>query len=308
MNATAPHPDDGTDDPLVSVIVPVFDDRARLQLCLDALMVQTYRQDRLEVIIVDNGSTDGSAESVSRYPVTLLHEDEVQSSYAARNRGLESARGSVLAFTDSDCIPDPDWVGNGVRTLNEAAADLVGGQVRFAFSDNPTGAELFDSISNMQNEINIRERNVAKTANLFVRAEVFGRVGPYPGDVKSGGDVSWTGRATTAGYRLVYGEQAVVAHPARKLLALMRKQYRVGTGQPTKGPASQRSTLGILRSAAGGVRRTQSADHIRARLEEQGNSVSRSDVVRAWGAGFAVRVAMAAGNVATLIPTRRLAP
>ena len=293
------------DEPFVSVIVPVYNDAARLRLCLDALAAQTYPADRFEVLVVDNGSTDESAAVAAASGATLLHEADVQGSYAARNRGLEHARGSVIAFTDSDCVPAPEWIDNGVGALSAGDVDLAGGRVRFAFSERPTGAELFDSISNMQNEINIRERNVAKTANLFVRADVFERVGVFPGNVKSGGDVTWTGRATDAGNRLVFSADALITHPARKLGPLMTKQYRVGRGQPANRPPEQRTAVAVLRSAAGGVRRTQSMSDIRDRLEERDDPVSRSDVIRAWSAGFAVRFAMAAGNVSTLLPSPR---
>lgn len=295
----------GSATPVVSVIIPVYNDASRLELCLDALAAQTFPRDRYEVIVVDNGSTDGTPDVAGRRPVTLLNENEVQSSYAARNRGIDNASGAVFAFTDSDCVPDPAWIEHGIHAMEGAPADLVGGRVRFAFSEHPTGAELFDSISNMQNEINIRERNVAKTANLFVRSEVFDDVGRFPGRVTSGGDVSWTGRATGAGHRLVYADDAVVTHPARKLRALMSKQYRVGTGQPAKLPAEHRTPDRVLRNALGGIRSTQSLGHIRSRLDERGEPVSGSALVRAWSAGLAVRVAMAAGNVSTLLPNRK---
>ena len=102
---------------LVSVIIPVYNDAERLKLCLDALARQTYPGDRYEVIVVDNGSQQDPELVTSRYEqVTLAHE-ACRGSYAARNTGLALARGDVLAFTNSDCIPAADWIEHGVARL-----------------------------------------------------------------------------------------------------------------------------------------------------------------------------------------------
>lgn len=216
--------------PFVSVIVPVYNDPTGISRCLDALRSQTYSNDQFEVLVVDNGSTDDTREAIQEFDVKLLIEDEVQGSYAARNRGIENAAGSVLAFTDADCTPDPNWIEAGVETLQAEDADLVGGRVVFEFSEQKTAAERFDASVNMRNDKSVRD-GVAKTANVFVRRTVVDDVGLFPSHLPSGGDVHWTQTATDSGYRLVYGEQAIVHHPSRGLAELLRKQYRVGTGQ-----------------------------------------------------------------------------
>lgn len=215
--------------PFVSVIVPVYNDAQRIVTCVRALLAQNYPQDRYEVLVVDNGSTDATFAAVQAFPVTLLSENDTQSSFAARNKGIAHARGEIFAFTDADCTPSPQWIAEGVRAI-QAGADLVGGRVRFVYSSRPTSAEVYDSISHMQMDRDISERGVAKTANVFARAEVVARIGPFPNDFSSGGDVLWTRRATTSGYKLVYSPSAEVAHPTRRLRALLKKQYRVGRG------------------------------------------------------------------------------
>ncbi len=217
--------------PFVSIIVPVCNDAHRVRNCVEALIKQTYPSEKYEVVVVDNGSTDGTRDVIQKYPVTLLTEDRIYSSYVARNTGLRHAQGEVIAFTDSDCTPVPEWIEEGVRCLQSQSADLVGGKVRFVYSLHQTGAEIWDSLTNMQIEQNIRERNVAKTANLFVWATVIKHLGPFPNNIRSGGDVIWTKRATENGFKLVYAPAAEVDHPARQLAALWKKQYRVGKGQ-----------------------------------------------------------------------------
>lgn len=283
--------------PFVSVIVPVYNDAVRVRGCLDRLTNQDYPKGRYEVIVVDNGSTDETPQVLEAFRVTRLVETAARSSYVARNVGVRAAAGSVLAFTDSDCRPSRDWLTRGVDAL--AGADLAGGAVRFAFSARPSGAELFDSVSNMQVARNVAERGVAKTANLFVRAGVFEAVGGFP-PVRSGGDVAWTRRATDSGFRLVYAPDAVVEHPARRLTELVRKQHRVGRGQPFLWASAGWSKLGVLRAMALAVVPDTTPWALLAQLRPGGAPVGRVMGLRVWSALWACRLATLTGNVRTL--------
>jgi glycosyltransferase involved in cell wall biosynthesis len=220
------------DLPFVSVIVPVLNMPVMIQRCLDALAAQTYPRERYEVIVVDNGSRDNTPDVVRRYPVTLLTESTVRSPYAARNLALRSARGSVIALTDADCAPIPEWLERGVGSLERNGADLVGGEVKFLFSPQKTYAEMFDSIGNLEMKRSIARRGVAKTGNLLVKRAVFDAIGPFQAEIRSGGDVLWTGAATRGGFKLVYDPDMIVRKQARTLKALLKKQYRIGQGHP----------------------------------------------------------------------------
>jgi hypothetical protein len=158
-------------------------------------------------------------------------ESAVRSSYAARNRGVRIARGAILAFTDSDCVPDAAWIASAVRAFFREGADLVGGQMRYRFSTRRTGAEYLDAVANSENQKTIKERGVTITANLFVRRKVFEHVGPFPQTLISGGDIYFTAAATAAGYRLAYAPGAVVEHPARTFRPLMGRFFRIGAGK-----------------------------------------------------------------------------
>ena len=93
---------------MLSVIVPVYNEHSTLPLVV-ARICNALPEVSKEIIIVDNDSTDDSASIAARYPITLLSESEIRTSYAARNRGINHARGEIIAFTDADCIPAPDW-------------------------------------------------------------------------------------------------------------------------------------------------------------------------------------------------------
>jgi glycosyltransferase involved in cell wall biosynthesis len=94
-----------------SIVVPVFNAATYIERCLRALSSQAFPAKRYEILVVDNNSSDRSADIVRRNFnwVKLLHEPE-QGSYAARNRGSREARGEVVVFTDPDCEPRADWL------------------------------------------------------------------------------------------------------------------------------------------------------------------------------------------------------
>ncbi len=206
------------DFPFVSVIVPVYNDARRVGKCIDALLAQTYPRDRYEIIVVDNGSTDESCRVVREYPVKLLIEDTIKSSYAARNRGIQTGRGAVIALTDADCIPCPDWIKRGVaRLTGEPNCGLVGGRIEIFFrqSDKPNAVELYDSIMGFNQKEDVERNHFGSTANVFTFREVFERVGLFDEDLKSGGDNQWGRRVFSAGYSLTYADDVVIGHPAR---------------------------------------------------------------------------------------------
>jgi len=286
--------------PLVSVIVPVFNDPNGIRACVEALLAQSYPKESVEVIVVDNGSTDSTADCVGAMGVNLVRENDTRGSYAARNKGLGSARGTIIAFTDADCLPSPHWLAEGVRCLVNRPADLVSGPIRFRLSEPPRGAELWDAVTNMQIEENIRRRQVSKTANLLVRRAVFDAIGPFPDRLRSGGDVIWTGRATAAGFHLAYHPPAVIEHPARRLAALLNKQFRVGRGRAAMAREDRSGTLDQLSRIALGLlpNRLRSTRRI---LSEHGRDCPTVLTLRVWAAAWASRSATALGHLTGLL-------
>jgi glycosyltransferase involved in cell wall biosynthesis len=204
--------------PSVSVVVPVFNDVERLRTCLLALAAQTYPADQVEVLVVDNASTQDVAAALPDDPrFRLLHEAR-RGSYAARNTGLAVATGEVLAFTDADCAPDPTWLEEGVRALAaEPAADMVGGAVEFSYASGApvSAAELYEFRHGFPQERYLRVEHFAATANMLTWRSVLDRVGPFDARLQSGGDGEFGRRVAAAGGLQRYAERAVVRHPAR---------------------------------------------------------------------------------------------
>lgn len=149
----------------VSVIIPVFNDAERLKICLTALETQTYPQDCYEEIVVDNGSDESLENIVKQFPQAKLAYCNNPGSYAARNHGISLAKGEILAFTDSDCIPASDWLTMGVKRLVATAnCGLVAGKIEI-FLKITIAQELLNFttalLSSIKNNI-LKKKNMAQ--------------------------------------------------------------------------------------------------------------------------------------------------
>jgi len=267
----------------ISVIIPIYNGKNYIKKLLDSLLDLNYPKNDFEIIVVDNNSSDNTIELVKKYPVRLLEEKSIQSSYAARNKGIKHAKYDILAFIDADCIASKAWIKEGIEPIVNEEADLVGGQVEFYFSKEKTASELYDSITNMQVEDNIRERGVAKTANLFAKKNIFNKIGLFPEDVQSGGDVQWTAKATSKGFKLLYNSKAIVLHPARKFKEIIKKQYRVGKGMPliwknNKGMKNQKPFyINLIRLMV-----PHRLNALKNRLKNRGNKNMSKKIFQVW--------------------------
>jgi len=238
----------------LSIVIPVYNDQDRLVLCLQALEAQTLTSENFEVIVVDNGSLEPITTKAA--PNTRIVTEPQPGSYAARNRGVEHAEATIIAFTDADCIPDPSWLSEGLAYLdNHPDVSSVGGRVE-VFARDPnhrTAAEVYESIHGFPQQHYVTDRTFAATANLFVRRSVFEAVGPFNAELRSGGDVEFGLRSADMGHKLEYAHAVVVRHPARRTLQeLSRKQQRAIAGAHDlamiAGEPSPYTLSGVLRS------------------------------------------------------------
>ena len=219
-------------DPEISVVIAHLNQPELLGRCLAALTRQSFDRRRFEVIVVDNGSSPRAPTeaAAARFPGVRLAHEAVPGPGPARNRGAALARGTILAFTDADCLPEPGWLAAIHARLAAGPApgtvpgtdppEILGGEVR-VFPRHPealTPAEAFQMLYAYRQELYIARDNFSATANLAVRREVFAAVGPFAG-LELAEDVDWGRRATRAGHRIVYAPEVRVLHPARHSMA-----------------------------------------------------------------------------------------
>ncbi|MCF8708539.1 glycosyltransferase family 2 protein [Rhizorhapis sp. SPR117] len=209
----------------ISVIIPHYNDLERLDRCLCALEEQSIGRTAYEIIVADNGSPQGevalSAIIGDRARLVIVPE---KGAGPARNGGVAQARGDILAFTDCDCLPHPQWLADGVAALD--SHDVVGGKMTVCIShDGPmTGAEAFETVFAFDNENYVRTKGFTVTANLFCRRADFETIGPFRTLLSE--DKDWCHRAIAKGYSLGYAAMAEVAHPARHDWQELKGKFR----------------------------------------------------------------------------------
>ena len=224
--------------PTVSIIVPVYNNSDGIQNLLKALKSQNYPQDRYDVLIVDNGSKDDTLNVIQAAiddldNFQLLIEDNIKGSYAARNKGVLAANGSILAFTDSDCIPIPSWISSGVKNLLKYQVSYGGGQIKYIYSkEKPNLYEKFDTLHRLNQQYYIENRRFSATANLFIYKILAIKVGMFNADLLSSGDLEFGQRIYKLKHKIIYIPDAIVKHTARKTFnANMKKSIRLAVGR-----------------------------------------------------------------------------
>jgi len=234
--------------PRVSVIVPVRNGAADIAALLTCLESQTLPRNEFEIAIGDDGSSDGGTDGVATADRhVLVDAGPPTNSYAARNRAVAASAAPVLAFCDADCRPEPAWLERGLAALE--STDVVAGRIRFDVPGNRTTWTLVDMDGSKDHEHQVRV-GVAETANLFLRRDLFDRVGGFEGEIPEYGDFEFVERCVEAGAELTYAADAVVSHPARTSgRTLLRALWKYNRGYAVHASRSGQVPDGVkLRS------------------------------------------------------------
>ena len=181
--------------PLVSVIIPVYNGELYLAEAIESVLAQTYRP--IEIIVVDDGSSDNTAEVAKRYAPEVRYVHQANSGApAARNRGVGLARGEFLAFLDSDDTWAEDKIERQVACFeDDPALEAVCGQVQHFISP--------DVKDELGAKMHCPERPMPGPGpvSMLVRSEAFQRVGPLDTKLRIGERLNWWARAMEQGIR-----------------------------------------------------------------------------------------------------------
>jgi glycosyltransferase involved in cell wall biosynthesis len=198
---------DGVVAPNVTVMVPVKDRRERMLRCLEALLAQDYPS--YEVLVLDNRSADGTAEAcreraaAAKVPVRV----EVVGGKVGqvRNAGARLATGEIIACTDSDCIPTPTWLREGVRPFEDPAVGVVTGT---------TLPEEDPSRRSWPATVKVTDQTWRfESCNLFLRRDPFCRTAGFQEEVERMGEDTTAGWGMVdAGWRAEFAPAALVYH------------------------------------------------------------------------------------------------
>jgi len=161
--------------PIVSVVVPTYNRRDLVSRTMDALEQQTYPADRVEVVVADDASTDGTIDALeqrsTRWPLRVVTHEVNRSAAEARNSGLAVATGEIIAFTDSDCRPVPTWLEALVAGMDDGV-DVVQGRT------GPDPDQPLEPLSRTQWVP--AEYGLYETCNLAYRRSALDAVGARP--------------------------------------------------------------------------------------------------------------------------------
>lgn len=200
--------------PSVSVVMPTFRRPDLLTRCLQALLAQDLPAQAYEIVVVDDGPHADTREAVEALAAPggpairyLPNTGSVHGPAAARNLGWQAGRADLVAFTDDDTVPEPDWLSKGLAACGPRV-DAAWGHVRMPIPDVPTDYER---------DAKGLEGAVFVTANCFVKRAALRRVGGFDERFR----MAWREDSdlyfslVSQGLRVVPAPDAVVVHPVR---------------------------------------------------------------------------------------------
>ncbi|VVB89285.1 Glycosyltransferase AglE [uncultured archaeon] len=223
--------------PYVSIIVPTYNRKDLLKKSIESLLNQTYPKNKYEIIIVDDGSTDGTEKLVKELmgqapdKIKSFTQDN-KGPASARNIGIKYARGEFIGFIDDDVIVPNNWLETGTKILSDDV-DIIGGFGLYPMDLKPN---LITKYGDFKDNYT-RDNNNApylRTWNLFVKRQVFEKVGLFDETFKTSGgeDSEWCLRAKRLGYKLKKSPELKVFHHHPKfLIKRLKIAYKYGAHQ-----------------------------------------------------------------------------
>jgi cellulose synthase/poly-beta-1,6-N-acetylglucosamine synthase-like glycosyltransferase len=196
-----------------SVIIPAYNAEKTLSFCLKALAYQSVPEEDYEVIVVDDGSTDGTSKIAKRFNVKYIFQKN-QGPAAARNRGAHDAKGDIILFTDSDCVPEHSWIQEMVSPFSDT--EVVG--VKGAYKTRQRELAARFAQAEFEDRYDLLQKSsfidMVDTYSAAFRKDVFLNMGGFDESfpVANNEDTELSYRLAAAGYKLVFNPGAFVYH------------------------------------------------------------------------------------------------
>ncbi|MDI6825968.1 MAG: glycosyltransferase [Candidatus Aenigmarchaeota archaeon] len=200
---------------MLSVIIPAYNAEKTIASTIKALLDQNYPKNKYEIIIVDDGSVDKTVEVASQFPVKVIKLKHNGPAHA-RNMGAKKAKGSIILFTDSDCIPDKNWIREMIKPLKNSGVVGVSGTYKTLNQDKLMarfiGYEIEQRHDNMKK---LKYIDFVGTFSAAYKKDIFLKFGGFDERFKkaSGEDPELSFRISKASLKMVFNPKAFVYHP-----------------------------------------------------------------------------------------------
>lgn len=201
--------------PFTTVVIPVRDGEEMIGDAIESVLASEFPAERREILVVDNGSTDGTAAEIRRHPVTYLFEPRPGVSNA-RNRGIAEGRGEVFAFIDGDCLASPAWLRELIAPFSDPGVGCVAGELGHAPGDSVAERQATRMLGAWQSYAVNSNPPYAITANAAFRRSVFEEIGPFDPRMPRAQDVELGLRfSERSRLGLAHSADALVSHRHR---------------------------------------------------------------------------------------------
>ncbi len=221
----------------LSIIIPTYNRKDKLSQCLDVLLNQNYPADKYEIIIIDDGSTDGTEEAVAgiNNPRITYIKQQNRGAGAAINTGAKVAKGEILAFTEDDCIVNAEWLKTIMALFKKYpnASAFVG----------PCPYAELEAILNKKTRRNNGDlvKMELKKMNTFlnigngsfaIKKEAFEKIGGYDESFKAEEDLDFNIRLLKQGYDIFISQELKAMHYARnKMMQVFKRTYKLAISE-----------------------------------------------------------------------------
>ena len=209
---TAPTPQVAAGQRTFSVIIPCLNEEKVIGRCMEALVRQELPKDSFEVIVVDNGSTDGTLSIVRSYlpalHLTVLSKPGVNIS-GLRNAGAACAKGEMLAFLDSDCVPPPTWLARGTALLSAKDCGVIGGYYFNPPDSSWVARAWWDERASRTKQGRV---SYIPSSNLLVSRANFAKIGGFDEKLETNEDCEFSQRASNGGLSITAFPELGVIH------------------------------------------------------------------------------------------------
>ncbi|HOW34792.1 MAG TPA: glycosyltransferase [Candidatus Omnitrophota bacterium] len=215
----------------ISIVIPAFNCEKTIAQNLTAILGQSLAEKILEIIVIDDGSTDGTFSVVESFKGVRCVRQKNAGPASARNRGAAESKGAIIFFTDSDCIPEKDWLEKSLLHFDDPKVAVVAGSYGIANEENLLARCIYREIIFRHNVRMPKFPKSFGSYNFGIRRNVFSEVGGFNERYRyaSGEDNDLSYKILKKGYKICFEKESLVRHYfPTSLMRYLKEQYAHG--------------------------------------------------------------------------------